>query len=220
VTPPFEGSAREVGLELRRLLAQAGPRAVHTAFRRMFTKDAVAWDRAVAQKMRGPLHLDTPKDPGADLATRSGALRGARFSEISGNDLTTLTLRKGSTSPYARLQELGGTIVPVRRKWLALPTSEVLTASGVPQRPGPRSYDLEFVKKANSDDTAFLFEKRAKGSSSPSRLMYVLKKRVEIPARPVYQPAHEARGAARLKDLRRFLVEEMAKGTRGRGGAR
>lgn len=217
MTPPFEGSAREVGLELRRLLGQAGPRAIYRAFQRTFTRDAVAWKAAVVKAMRGPLSLDGPKDPGAALATRSNALRNARFAEVTGGDLSTLTLRKGSTSPYARLHELGGTIRPVRRQWLALPTSRVLTPSGVPQKSGPRAYpNLVFARSSKKPDTAFLFEE----GTSPAKAFYILKKQVEVPARPVYQPEHEKRGDARLRDLRTFLVEEMTKAARGRGGAR
>ncbi len=46
----------------------------------------------------------------------------------------------GKNTVYARLQDQGGTIRPVRRKWLAIPTPEVKTAAGVARYASPRDY--------------------------------------------------------------------------------
>lgn len=60
---------------------------------------------------------------------------------------------------YARLQELGGTIRPVRRRWLAIPTDEVKTAAGVARYPSPRNYPGRLFFHQKSAGLAMLLEK-------------------------------------------------------------
>jgi hypothetical protein len=61
---------------------------------------------------------------------------------VTGTTISTLEGRYsigGQAVPYARIHEFGGTILPKRGKFLAIPLGPVLTAAGV-ARGGPRQY--------------------------------------------------------------------------------
>lgn len=64
----------------------------------------------------------------------------------------------GADVIYARLQELGGKIRPVRRKWLAIPTDEVKTPAGVARYPSPRNYPGKLFFRQKRADLAMLME--------------------------------------------------------------
>lgn len=203
----------EVGRRLRMLLANAAPQAVARGTRLAFLRDAVRWDRAVQKAITDPTAVgDGPKDPGARLGSRTGSLRRAAFAEVTGSSLADLTLRKGTTSKYGRIHELGGVIKPVRKKWLTIPLRAAYTKSGVSRRPSARDFpNLRFVPPSSG-----------KGPGAPARLIdkdtreafFLLVKRVKIPARPVYLPIHEKHSKNRLKDLQRFILQEMRKGAK------
>lgn len=61
-------------------------------------------------------------------------------------------IKGGGEVPYAATQEYGATIRPVRRQWLAIPSSDVMTGAGVNRFGSPRNYPtpLVFVQKDNS----------------------------------------------------------------------
>lgn len=63
---------------------------------------------------------------------------------VQGSPLSAILSAGGRTGGrnliYARIQDQGGTIRPVRRKWLAIPTPEVKTAAGVARYASPRDY--------------------------------------------------------------------------------
>jgi len=64
----------------------------------------------------------------------------------------------GEDVVYARLQELGGKIRPVRRKWLAIPTDEVKTPAGVARYPSPRNYPGKLFFRQKRAGLAMLME--------------------------------------------------------------
>jgi len=63
---------------------------------------------------------------------------------VQGSPLSAILSAGGRTGGrnliYARIQDQGGTIRPVRRKWLAIPTPEVKTAAGGAGYASPRDY--------------------------------------------------------------------------------
>lgn len=81
---------------------------------------------------------------------------------------------------YARTQEFGAYIVPVRAQYLAIPLPAALDARGVPLKPGPRDWDRTFVitsKKGN----LLIVQRLPNGRGIVP--LYVLKKEVIIPPR-------------------------------------
>lgn len=87
---------------------------------------------------------------GSRLTPRTGHLRrSVRGQAVIKNDIPTATLRAGGGRDdvrYARIQDLGGTIVPRRGRFLAIPEGSALTASGVPRYSSPRQVaGLRFV---------------------------------------------------------------------------
>lgn len=83
---------------------------------------------------------------------------------------------KGRT-PYADIQEYGGTVKPINSKYLAIPVFDALTKAGVPRLKSPLDNPaLIFVKR--KDGLMMLGESEGKKFSA----WYILKKSVKIPA--------------------------------------
>jgi len=65
---------------------------------------------------------------------------------VQGSPLSAILSAGGRTGGqnliYARIQDQGGTIRPVRRKWLAIPTPEMKTGAGVARYASPRDYPV------------------------------------------------------------------------------
>ena len=78
---------------------------------------------------------------------------------------------------YGRIQELGGTIKPIKGKYLAIP------ADGTPKGARPRDYnDLSFIPSAKGGGV--LVSNHGKGE-----VMFILKSSVTLPPRPYLRPA-------------------------------
>jgi len=80
------------------------------------------------------------------INVKSGELQGSGTVlpiEISGDEIK---VRWGFNKEYARIQDQGGTIVPVRAKMLAIPLDPIMTATG-PRFAGPKEEgdNLELV---------------------------------------------------------------------------
>ena len=93
------------------------------------------------------------------LRSRSGNLRDSIAGTVEtdlGSTRVVLSaggrIQGGGEVPYAASQEYGATIRPVRRQWLAIPSSDVMTGAGVNRFGSPRNYPspLVFVQKDNS----------------------------------------------------------------------
>lgn len=122
------------------------------------------------------------------LHARTGRLRNSIRTVIRQSpSMTELLLQAGGEGgqvPYAGIHETGGVVVPVERKWLAIPLSIAKTAAGVSRYQTPRDVPgLHFVP-GKRPDTAFL-------SKADGKPWFILKKRVVIPARPYLLPALE-----------------------------
>lgn len=79
--------------------------------------------------------------------------------------------------PYAAIHEYGGVIEQKKAKWLTIPMAD--EARGHYAR---EFENLTFVLSKKKEDTAYLF-------SDAHLLMYLLVKKVRMPARPYVQPA-------------------------------
>jgi hypothetical protein len=99
----------------------------------------------------------------------------------------------GGAPPYASLQHDGGTIVPKRAKWLAIPAEANKTKAG-DSRGGPRTMgDLSFQPTKRADLAMLVRRARGKGSSKMRpEVMFWLRKRVSIPATRYLAKAWEA----------------------------
>lgn len=122
---------------------------------------------------------------GAILNRRTGHLAqsiGAKVERDSNQDLMgTIGSGYGAMErmPYAEIHETGGVITPKRAKYLTIPLQAALTSAGAPKKAGARDWKDTFVGRSRAGNL-IIFQKRGKGSLIP---LYVLKKRVTIPAR-------------------------------------
>jgi hypothetical protein len=122
---------------------QTMPTRMGAEFKTAFRDWGEAWQGRMADRFRG-------SDGG--LHTRTGALKRSLDHRVSGNSAADLKLRLVSAGPsYARIQESGGVIRPVRAKFLAIPLEANKTAAGVARYPSPR----EFIA-AHPGETFFL----------------------------------------------------------------
>ena len=99
------------------------------------------------------------KNATSRLRVRSGNLRRSIAGTVEtdfGSSRVVLSaggrIQGGGEVPYAATQEYGATIRPVRRQWLAIPSSDVMTGAGVNRFGAPRNYPtpLVFVQKDSS----------------------------------------------------------------------
>ena len=89
--------------------------------------------------------------------------------------------------PYAAIQEFGGIITPKNRQFLAIPTQENRRRDGSPivttgQLRTLQKLGLAFI----ANGTIF---QRVLGKNQPPQAMFILRKSVDIPARPFLRPA-------------------------------
>ena len=101
---------------------------------------------------------------------------------VQGSPLSAILSAGGRTGGrnliYARIQDQGGTIRPVRRKWLAIPTPEVKTAAGVARYASPRDYPEPLRFQYLFFGLAALVERVGDGDV----VRWWLRKKTEVPA--------------------------------------
>jgi hypothetical protein len=131
---------------------------------------------------------------------RSGRLRASIRAEVQG---LTMSLKAGGTRNvrYAAQREFGGTIRPVRARWLTIPLPNALTGAGVPRFPGPRSVPGLFTVRSRAGNLVMM-RKTANGVEP----MYVLKDSVTQKAQPYLRPAV----AVAVKKLGPVLADVVA----------
>lgn len=151
-------------------MLKKSPGYVRQELRRAIGKVGLILGGQMSRRVRGR--------PG--LKNRTGNLKRSYVStvtEIKGG----AQLLVGFGAKYAQLQERGGIVRPVKKKWLAIPVGPALTAAGVPRYPGPRSVKgLEF--RPVSPTLALLVMPSTK-EGAESVIWYVLKKQVVVPPR-------------------------------------
>ena len=103
----------------------------------------------------------------------------------------------GTNVQYARIHHEGGTIRPVKAKYLAIP----LTAEAKVKR--PRHFDNAFIKEGIIYRTIF-----PKGDEATIEALYALKKEVKIPARPYMYIDSNTRNTIENK-LKDWILEQL-----------
>lgn len=161
---------------------------------------------------------EAKKNATTTLHVRSGRLRNSIRGLVVPAEKGTFELRlsagsKADRDPggpadvvYARIHELGGRVVPVRKQWLAIPLPPARTPAGVARYATARDAPgLRFLKSKRGN--LLLVAK----DGTP---WYVLRKQVDIPARPYLYPALVDAGQRLAARLERSL-QEAAEGFGG-----
>lgn len=139
------------------------------------------------------------------LHVRTGALLNSVYKKviIQGTSITGEVGTQGI--PYARIHEFGGTIVPVNKKFLAIPSEENRRPDGTP-RITTQELMNGLGKSFIMNNIIFLATAGAgKGSKPKLTPMFYLKKSVTIPKRPYIQPAIAAKQDEILKSFGLFI---------------
>ena len=105
--------------------------------------------------------------------------------------------------PYARIQEKGGTVRPVRAKWLTIPLPPAKTGKGV-QRGPARSFDDLFFYKSRKGNA--LLGRRL--TSGQIENFFLLKKRVKLKARLGFAETWERDSIPFLTKRLRYAVHQ------------
>lgn len=185
-----------------------------------FRRDGIRWESAMVASISGPLVLEGRKGAGERLATRKGSsgLRGSFFHRVTGSNLTNLQIRKGSTSRYAGVHELGTVgaggslpdIVPKRARALTIPLAAAMTASGVAREPSARHWPDTFLlypARPTPGTIGWIVQDKGGGEFV---WLYRLASRVSIPPRLGMRRTHEEQGDARSRDILRSIREALA----------
>lgn len=164
---------------------------------------AGAYPAVRATVMRAGLAAERDAKRNATTAprVRTGRLRSSIASSVeAAGESLYLVLRAGGVGTdkdvkYARLQELGGTVRPIKGKYLAIPVGPAKTAAGVSRYASPRDVPgLVFVQSLKGQP--LLVQLTGKGGKAKVTVWYVLRRSVTVRARPYLKPAIDAAAAA------------------------
>ena len=225
---------REVSTTLKRL-----PFELATEGRKALVKAGQNFDNGLRKSFRA---RSSPQDEW--LQVRSGRLRNSIGYEVSGAGLSDLQLKVFSAGvPYANIQEYGGTIVPKRGRYLAIPTAANQTqggrargGAGVARFPSARAFIAEhegetfFLRSKGGTGPLLLMwskpdtgtRRRAKlgrGSKTRPVAMFTLVTKVTIPPRFGFRRTWDAQAPARF-DLFKAAVQKALDRASGQGGIR
>lgn len=115
--------------DLRKRIQDALKRAP-SAGRTALTRAGAFHVREMARRF-SPYGSGSAAGFGGSIQTRSGALRRSfGFTVEGGGEESRVVMFSGGTG-YSRIQELGGTITPKRRRFLTVPLPRALTPAGV-----------------------------------------------------------------------------------------
>ena len=100
---------------------------------------------------------------------------------------------KSPARNYARIQEFGGIIKPVKAKSLAVPVGAgAITPAGVPKYASPREYpgELQYIPINRGNVAAILVDpqEKSKAEGESMKATYLLLRRVRVKARPFLRP--------------------------------
>lgn len=136
------------------------------------------------------LRASPPSSPaGEPPALRTGTLRRAVQIDLTGLTEPNPSVDVGPdlrVAPYARIQELGGTIRPRRAKALAVPIGQEGRRAARESLRSLRSLNLTLVLRRGRPP--LLVRKGPRGSFKP---LFVLLNKVTLPARPYMRPASQ-----------------------------
>ena len=177
----------------------------------------------VSQGVLLPLTKQTRGRPG--VQTRTGALRRGMFAVVAQDERTTYLTNGIAGVKYANLQEHGGTIKPVRRKWLTIPVGPALTAAGVARGPARSFPGLKFILSKDKKTALLVMPplktkggKLRKGQDARGTIYFVLKKQVTVPGRLAFVKTWRewivANAARVMQDGIRIAVAKLNAGGR------
>ena len=132
--------------------------------RKLLTLIAVTIRNRIKARIRENKVSPKTRKNGGTTLIRSGKLMNSINYKIEGDKIII-----GTNIPYAKIHHFGGTIVPKKAKFLAVPITKAAKAMS------PRDFSDTFVRNG------VIFRKTDKGKAEA---LYVLKKSVTIPARP------------------------------------
>ncbi len=144
--------------------------------------------------------------PGSPPHRLTGALGQSIQTDLRGIREKNPRVRVGPSLfivPYARIQELGGTIVPRKGKALAVPIGAEGRKAARDAGGSLRSLDLIFIKRKGGQ--APLLAKSIRGGKGIKPL-FILVRSVTLPARPYLKPAAQL---ARPKIRKQFTSEKL-----------
>lgn len=138
--------------------------------------------KAMVSAMQGDLSKASSgygSPPGSPPFRRTGELASSIYAEVkvSGKDIVLLL---ASTSRYALLLEVGGTVTPTSSKALAVPISAAARA----HRGGPRTFPARLTVMPRQGREGLLVEKTGGGRFT---VHYALKSQVTVHARPFFK---------------------------------
>lgn len=162
---------------------------------------------------------------GARLSRRSGSLAGSFGRDVTGKNLSDLRLTVFTTARYAPLQEFGGEVRPVARKYLTVPLDAALTAEAGATRSRAEGWGRErtFVAEA-ADGRAYIFLRTGTprpsgwkpGQDDPSSVpLFLLTRKVTVPARLGFFATWEGDKEERMAEVAAAVDEALD----GLGGA-
>lgn len=184
------GSLARVQRELVKSTGRAYP-----LLRREFENWGIDWEQRMVARFAGATGTGT-------LRSRSGDLRRSLQKRVNGTSLDDLRLRLTSDGiSYARIQEFGGEVKPVRAQYLTIPVLGNVLPTGLARFPTAASLEREYgsrttffrsrsgalflgvrgVQSGRAYDTGGTAAPRAKRGGLAA--FFVLKKGVRIPAR-------------------------------------
>lgn len=100
---------------------------------------------------------------------------------------------QGLEVPYARLQEYGGTVLPVKGKFLAIPVGPALNSIGLAKYRSARDAPgLVYVQSLKGQPLLVKLVKGQKGEAPRVEVWYVLRQSVTLPARRYLRDAWSA----------------------------
>ena len=140
------------------------------------------------------------------LHVRTGALLNSVYKKVVLQGNTVIGEVGTQGIPYARIHEFGGTILPVNKKFLAIPSEENRRPDGT-----PKITTQELMgglgKSFIMNNVIFLATAAGGSKSKYTKLtpMFYLKKSVTIPKRPYMQPAIAAKQDEILKNFGLFI---------------
>ena len=155
--------------------------------------------------------LKTDAESQAKQAYITSGLRkrtGALFGSISGGALAEAEGiglfvkaggldRRGQPIRYAKIHEFGGEI-RAKGRMLAIPQKPVKTAAGVARAPSPLDFKGQLFLKADEKGVRLI-------NQATMKTWFILKSKVDIPARPYLRPGLREVSQRMPDDLRRIV---------------
>lgn len=147
-----------------------------------------------------------------NAADRTGTLRRSFGHEVVGQGLTSELRVFSRGTPYAAIQEFGGTIKPKNKRYLTIPLPDAKTPAGA-LKGGARLVQRGERYFTADGDTTFVFRSKrgnllvaARAKNGRRRLLYTLKPSVTLKARLGFTRTFQERTAPFiLGELERFV---------------